>query len=694
MRRLIRFAAVAALSIGWQVAAVPPTNAGAVATAQAASNNCQLGNGIQHVVNVVFDNVHLTRDNPNVPSDLEQMPNLLNFIENNGVMVSHNYTPLISHTANDIVTTLTGLYPDQQGLLVANSYGFFRPNGTVGFTSAFQYWTDKISNGTYNNLTADGMNTPAPWVPFTRAGCNVGGVSTANIELENNGNIVNVFGAGSPEAAEAAADPTRATADFIGIAIHCAKDAAVCAAGNQKPDVLPQEPGGYNGFTGLFGHKYVAPVISPNGPLTDLNGNVIQDSVGNVGFPGFGGISASQSLSYVASMEEHGVPVVYDYISDAHDDHVAGQAFGPGEAGYVAQLKSYDQAFGKFFARLAKDGITPQNTLFNFSSDENDHFAGKLLPNCDGVTTPCVYDHSLGTGNIGEITTNLKDLMAKAGVSTPFTIHLDSAPSVYLIGNPARDAGVTRTFEQASATLVDPTNYVTGLKTPLMQRLADSVELKNLHMATGDPARTPTFIYFGNPDYFFVTGGPDFQQNAAFAWQHGDFQPEIVTSWLGLVGPGVLNLGLDDQTWASHADTRPTILALTGLKDDYRSEGRVLLEDLDPGALPQSLRAHHGTLVKLGQAYSQINAPVGQFGLDTLKISTTALESSSAGDATYTALETELTGFGQQRDPLARQMIAAIDGAEFNNQVIDQQQAKDLIAQAQALLDQVHAAAA
>ena len=27
--------------------------------------------------------------------------------------------------------------------------------------------------------------TPAPWVPYTRAGCNVGEIATANVELEN-----------------------------------------------------------------------------------------------------------------------------------------------------------------------------------------------------------------------------------------------------------------------------------------------------------------------------------------------------------------------------------------------------------------------------------------------------------------------------------------------------------------------------
>jgi len=34
---------------------------------------------IQHVIYIQFDNTHFRRDLPNVPSDLEQMPSLLNF---------------------------------------------------------------------------------------------------------------------------------------------------------------------------------------------------------------------------------------------------------------------------------------------------------------------------------------------------------------------------------------------------------------------------------------------------------------------------------------------------------------------------------------------------------------------------------------------------------------------------------------
>ena len=101
---------------------------------------------IKHVVYVEFDNVHFTRDNPNVPSDLEQMPNLLNFIKQNGTLDTGDHAVLISHTANDILTTQTGLYSDDDGIFIANSFGVFGPSGSGLFPSAFFYWTDLVSD--------------------------------------------------------------------------------------------------------------------------------------------------------------------------------------------------------------------------------------------------------------------------------------------------------------------------------------------------------------------------------------------------------------------------------------------------------------------------------------------------------------------------------------------------------------------
>lgn len=176
----------------------------------ASASGCNLKSArghIKHVIFIQFDNVHFTRDNPNVPSDLEQMPHLLNFLVSNGTFSSNHHTPLISHTADDIITSLTGVYGERHGQPVANSFNYFNPNSSDGlgstFTSSFTYWTDPVdpstpsADPTFSLLTGQGKNAPAPWVPFTRAGCNVGAASIANMELENTGkDIINVFGAG------------------------------------------------------------------------------------------------------------------------------------------------------------------------------------------------------------------------------------------------------------------------------------------------------------------------------------------------------------------------------------------------------------------------------------------------------------------------------------------------------------------
>ena len=185
---------------------------------------CDLGNGgqsrIKHVIYLQFDNTHLLRDRTNFASDLELMPHLKNFLSDNGTLSDNEHTILISHTAGGILSALTGLYPDRMGQAVTNSYGFFRPNGSVGFSSSFKYWTDITDGGNpatnpptppadtnFNMVNGDSgspKNTPAPWVPYTRSGCDVGNVSTANAVLENNNSIV--FGAG-PTVTAAAANP-------------------------------------------------------------------------------------------------------------------------------------------------------------------------------------------------------------------------------------------------------------------------------------------------------------------------------------------------------------------------------------------------------------------------------------------------------------------------------------------------------
>ncbi len=315
--------AVAALLLVGTLGFLPASGA----AAPAAPDGCDLpamDGATKHVIYVQFDNLHFSRDNPNVPSDLEQMPHLLTFLKGNGTLLADHHTPLISHTATDILTSLTGVYGDRHGMQIGNSYRYFNPDGTSTAAGDFAYWTAPVNafaanptDTTPSMIDEKGKIAPAPWAPYTRAGCNVGAVATANTILENvKPDVATVFGAGSPQASEPA---TQAFADFVGIGIHCAKDAPLCATKNGGiADKLPDEPGGYTGFNALFGHKYVAPQISPSGPLADLSGKTITNGDCNCqGFPGFDGMTPAVSLGYVAAMQEHGVPVTYAYITRA-----------------------------------------------------------------------------------------------------------------------------------------------------------------------------------------------------------------------------------------------------------------------------------------------------------------------------------------------------------------------------------------
>jgi len=711
------------------LALLPASVAGITAVGAAADKpssevaGCQLSAGpVKHVIYLVFDNTHFLRDRSNVASDLEQMPHLLNFLTSNGTLLTNDHTILISHTAGGILSSLTGLYPDRQGQTVSNSYFYFDPTSTPAnipaFSTSFKYWTDRVDDSRPNSTTRDPLpnmvtdgqkTTPAPWVPFTRAGCNFGGVSTANIELENTGtgpfgDMTQAFRANTPEWNEAFNPATRvkAQADFVGIAIHCAQGGGICTANatnaaNARDDKLPDEPGGYVGYKALFGAKYVNPAINDGSAcVNDTDGSPVKDPAGNCGFPGFDAALAKNTLGYVAQMQEHGVPVTYAYISDAHDNHDLSRASGPGEADYKAQLAAYDEAFKKFFERLAADGITKENTLFALTADEGDHFAGGTgIQQADGSLA---YSHTscsnLGAGcpanQIGEVNLNIKALLPAA--ERGFSLHRDSSPSFWVNGKPDRTDANLRKLEHDVAAIgaVDP--YLSTTPAPVFERMADSVGEKAIHMVNADPARTPSFTAFANPDYFVTDVAPFCPGNPCiapkFAWSHGDIQPEIATNWLGLVGPGVKDLGIDSETWTDHTNVRPTILALAGLKDDYVNDGRVLIEALTDRAVAQSLRAHRETILRLGAMYEQVNASFGQFGLELLAASTRALKSSSESDATYASIESAIENLTTQRDALASQIKTALNAAAFDGEALDEQSAKQWIDRAQSLLDQ------
>jgi hypothetical protein len=759
---------VAAVTVpGLAVGAVVSVPAAAAVRAHETAG-CHLGNGVRHVVEITFDNVHFFRDNPNVPSDLEMMPHLLQFLEGNGTLLSNNHTPLIAHTANDSLTTYTGLYGDRAGMPISNSYRTFNTDGSTDPAGSFAYWTDPVFDtastpnpghdtnpsmvyspvppATAAHPPAPATVTPAPWVPFTRAGCNVGEVATANMVLENTGvDIPKVFGANSPEAQQLADDSDSfhdaETADYVGIGVHCAQGDAFCSTargvkyGQTSPsptavsDVLPNEPGGYAGFQGLFGHRYVAPqlgagtasltrngyqVTNAAGNLVDENGNQLNGAFlsGHPGFPGFSSINAAQTLAYMADMQESGIPVTYGYISDIHgNEHIAGvtacqgapSALGAGSPCYVAQAQYYDQAFATFFQRLAADGITAHNTLFIVSSDEGDHVAGANAnraaqptpATCDGATVsgttvtpdvPCTYP----AGSFGELAGNLTGLLAtQANDTTAFTLESDTAPEFYVTGNPGPGNSAVRALEHDVAGLTAFNPY-TKTTQDITNYLADPTEEGILHMVNADPARTPTFALFAKPDYYLSTGpatcSPCVTQNTSFAYDNGADAAEIDTNWLGVAGPGVAHLGLDGTAASAGPNSDgPNSGQVTvpgsGTTGTWTDETDIrptlmylagLRDDYQPdGRVITEILSHSSHALAapgvagLGACYKQLDSSVGEFGTATLQAATVAIEGSSPGDASYRATDQSLSRLARHRDQLAGVIKAELGAAAF-----------------------------
>jgi hypothetical protein len=746
---------------------------------------------IKHVIFLEFDNTHFMRDiartgQANVPSDLEQMPHLLNFLEGKGTLLSNHHNQLISHTSDGITASESGLYPSNNGVAMAeNSYFQYNNNNqsTVS-TSGFNYWTSKTADGSYAFVYQDGSNPPAPWVPNTKAGCNVGAAAMSGFVLENNADIDNVFGAGT-----AAAAGSNATPWYIGVSVHCAQGAVLCDPSHGgAADVLPNEPGGYSGYNALFGHRQLTTALQATGSLsstgtltqtniTDLYGNVIATNGGVVGFPSFN-LLPQFALGYTAKLQESGVPVTYAYIITPHrpvlgpssyrDDQGngygvanSGTDYAPGEAGYVQQLHEYDHAFETFFNRLNADAINETNTHFVVTAEEGDHHISEVPTpaNCDGVTVACTYPTVSNAGLLatrsGELALNYQgQLVAENPTISPAAsqnvrVNNDDAPDFYLANNPAPDDPFTRQIERATATLTATNlltatqNVLNGTSLPAVenvsQYLADRTEYKLLHTyVSGDPARMATFTSFGQPDYFVqqdnaatcspaITAGtsnPCEQQVPTFNWNHGDVQPQITTIWLGLVGPGVAVRGLDGPdsttesietqasplaatttltgTWSDHVDDRPTMLALLGLQDNIKEDGRVLSEVLTPDALPSGIAANQADYEALARAYKQCNAPLGQFNQQTLLLATQALASGSAADdSAFTAATAQLNSLRAQRDAIAGDgdasttppgtagtMQQILHDAAFSGAAVDHATAQSLISACQDLIAQ------
>ncbi len=363
--------------------------------------------------------------------------------------------------------------------------------------------------------------------------------------------------------------------------------------------------------------------------------------------------------------------------------------------------REYNAAFGGFFQRLAADGINKSNTIFLITVDEGDHFSGglPLNPGCDGVTVPCVYTNPItGARNVGEVDVNLNTLVQKTtGDNTVFDEDSDDAPEILIKGQPSADSAPSRNLERDMSALSEFDLIADGPE-PITDNIADQQELGILHMINADPLRTPSFVLFGNDDFFFDDGfdvpcpepGLDAgcaQQDPGFAWNHGDDQPQIASTWQGWVGPGIENLGTDGGTWTDHTDAQPTMLSMLGLTDDYVPDGRAISQIMDPSDMPAGIAGDTSGYDALSNAYKQLDAPFGEFGRDSLQVSTRAVSTTSPNDSTYKRWDSQLAACEAVRTPVVSKIDALLSDAAFEPTFkINQSQAASLTEQANELI--------
>ena len=151
-----------------------------------------------------------------------------------------------------------------------------------------------------------------------------------------------------------------------------------------------------------------------------------------------------------------------------------------------------------------------------------------------------------------EVNVNLPGLLAtQAGNTTPFAIHSDPAPALWVTGNPSRTDPAVRQLTRDIAGL-SFTNPLTGATEKVAYQLADPVEEKILHFVSTDAARTPTLTAFSGEDSY-ITGGaancskPCVFTSSGFAWNHGGIVADMQNIFSAYVGPGVSARGVDCQ---------------------------------------------------------------------------------------------------------------------------------------------------
>ena len=176
---------------------------------------------------------------------------------------------------------------------------------------------------------------------------------------------------------------------------------------------------------------------------------VITDPLSNKpGFPTNFDPSATASLGYAAKMLEAGVQVVYTYIADAHDPQRLNIPNAPpapeqrpclwsGRGGLCRGAQDLRSGLWQVLCASQGGWHRRDNTLFVVVPDENDHFVGGTAePGELRRRDDALHLHQCRRDRASHST---RSCSGSAMNSTPFSVHSDDAPNMYINTNPATD---------------------------------------------------------------------------------------------------------------------------------------------------------------------------------------------------------------------------------------------------------------
>ena len=261
-------------------------------------------------------------------------------------------------------------------------------------------------------INENGKIAPAPWVPYTRAGCDFGAVATANTVLENTAiDIPTVFGAELARGRRGRRRiPAQAFADFVGIGVHCAAGIAAVLDGEQRQArPAARRAGRLQRLQRPLRRQVRQPADQPERP---------DDRPQRQRHPGRhrprrlprlrrdGG----DGLAVVRRADAGGRhPVTYAYISDAHDGHgTCGQhplrlRAGRGRLRAAARTTTTWRSRSSSTASPPTASTSRTRCSSSPSTKATTSSATRPTPaGCDGVTTPCTYNR------VGEINADLR----------------------------------------------------------------------------------------------------------------------------------------------------------------------------------------------------------------------------------------------------------------------------------------------